>query len=214
MKFEEYKKINELTFDFLSDRYKIKMENLNQINPLVQKFGTDLSKRNNPLLLEIGVGSGSILKYFFRGGFRTWGIDLSSKMIKIAKINSPETYLIHSDFLDYNFNKTNFSGIFADSVLHLFPKKKMKEVFEKIYSLLEDKGYFYFSIPVFDKSSEEIIKRGEDKPFLEFRAKYRQEEIKEIINQTKFSLLEQSIMSFIDSKNNNQSRLNILSKKC
>jgi len=157
----DYSKINERTFDFLAERYRKVGDKLINSGPLTRIFSQYISGNFiAPSVLEIGVGSGNMLKYFSELCFRTIAIDISSKMIEVAKIKSLSTDFIHSDFLSYNFLGKRFSGIFADSVLHLFPRDKIEKVFDKVYSLLENRGCLYVSIPLFKRSEEELINRG------------------------------------------------------
>ena len=207
----DYSRINEEAFDFLADSYRRKSGKM--INPefLVEKFSQYLSDTfSNPNVLEIGVGSGDILRYFSERGFRTTAIDISSRMIEVAGRKSPNTTYIHSDFLEHNFDNRRFSGIFANSVLHLFPKRRTREAFDKIYSILKEGGFFYLSIPLFNESREEVIKRGDDDYVQEFRTRYIEKDFTGLFNNSAFGLLEKSITEFVDSKGNSLSRLNAL----
>ncbi len=207
-----YTTINERAFDFLAGRYRERMvESVNQ-NRLVNGFSQCiLDNFSNPKVLKIGVGSGDMLRYFSKLSIKTTAIDISSKMIEVAKRKSQMIDFIYSDFISYNFCEERFPGVFADSVLHLFPRDKIEEVFDKVYSILENKGSFYISIPLFDKSKEEIIERGEeDNRVPEFRERYTERDFNLLLINTKFGLLEKSITDFEDSKGNSLSKLNAL----
>ncbi|PJE81697.1 hypothetical protein COU58_01085 [Candidatus Pacearchaeota archaeon CG10_big_fil_rev_8_21_14_0_10_32_42] len=206
MKKPEYSQINEGAFDFLAERYGKK----NSSNLNYKKFSRLIQDNfDNHSILEIGVGSGDAVKYFSGKKFKTTGIDISSKIIEVAREKSPNTQFIHSDFLKYNFDNQTFSGVFANSVLQLFSRQKIPEVFEKIYSILEKEEIFYLSIPLFEKSKEEIIQRGEKtNEILEFRVRYSKKEFNQIIFNSTFNLLEQSLTKFRDSQGNILNRLN------
>jgi len=212
----DYAKINEAAFDFLAERYERISNEQAELSNLAEKCTQYLLDNfSNPSVLEIGVGSGDRIRYFSEIGFRTMAVDISSKMIEIAKIESPNTHFIHSDFLNYNFGNEKFSGVFSDSVLHLFPINKIKMFINKTYSILKNNGYFYFSIPLFDEFKEEIIRRGKKEDgILEFRTKYTLDDLTYILRKTEFDLLEKVVVGFTDSKDNNLSRLNALLIKC
>lgn len=213
MKNTNYAEINERAFDFLAERYAKKEEKPQ--SKLVENFSEYLINNfANPSVLEIGCGSGFMLRYFSERGFKTTAIDISSKIIRVARINSPSTYFIYSDFLSYNFKYERFSGVYANNVLHLFSSDKIRDVFDKLYYLLENNGLLYFSIPIFNEFGEEIIKRGEKDDFiLEYRTRYTREEIGQILRNSRFRTVEKTVTEFEDSKRNHLSRLNVLLTK-
>lgn len=209
----DYSKTNERAFDFLVERYA-ERRNRRIINydTLSEKFSQYLVKNySRPSVLEIGIGSGLRLRSFSELEFKITAIDISSKMIDEAK-KVCNARFIHSNFLDYNFGREKFTGIFADSVLHLFQKDRIEYVFEKVHSILEYRGYFYFSIPLFNKTEEEIVERGEDDKgkVFEFRVHYTENDFDFILSNLRFKLLERTLTDFKDSKGNNLSRLNVL----
>lgn len=210
-----YAELNEDAFDFLAERYAQRENKSNSFNLLVEEFSRHLIDNfQNPHILEIGCGSGFMLRYFSERGLKITAIDISSKIISVAKMKSSNTHYIHSDFLSYNFCNRKFSGVFASNILHLFPASEIKKVFDKIYSLSEERGVLYFSIPLFDKFGEEIVRRGEEgNSVLEFRVKHTKESIASVLRNSRFKTIEKTVTEFEDSKRNHLSRLNVLLTK-
>ena len=205
----DYTTINERAFDFLADRYARRKNELNNLDPLVEMFFQYiLANFSNPSVLEMGVGSGDMLKYFSEC-FKTTAIDISSKMIEVAKRKAPSTAYLHSDFLKYDFSDKKFSGVFSGSVLHLFPREQIDKVLDKIYSILEEQGAFYLSVPLFNEFKEEIIKRG-DNFVLEYRIRYTEEKFNKVLTSSRLNLMEKSVTKFMDSQRNTLSKLNML----
>jgi len=215
MKDIEYEEINERAFDFLAVRYAEKENELYHHNSLIERFSQYLQTNfNNPSILEIGPGSGFMLNHFSEKRFKTTAIDISSKIIEISRRKFSHINYVHSDFLRYNFSNEKFSGIFANSVLHLFQREKIEMAFDKIYTILEDSGCFYFSIPLFDEFKEEVIKRGaKEDSVLEYRTRYTKEELTNILSDSRFNLIEESETRFIDSQGKTLSKSNGLLTK-
>lgn len=212
MKFEEYKKINEFAFDNLSIKYKerrqnlqIKLEKLFLINEFVEYL---LINFGSPTILEIGPGSGVALEKFQNSGIDTTALDISSKMIEISKKYSPKAKFIHSDFLNHNFEVNSFSGIFAKSVFHLFPKNKIKDVFNQSYLILKENGILYISFPIFSEAKENyILRTTSTNLFQEYRSYYTEKELNDNISKSPFKLYKKLVNLMKDS--NDESFLNL-----
>ena len=105
-------------------------------------------------VLEIGIGTGRLAVKVAGSCQHLTGIDISSKTIERAKENLCR-YLnisfICDDFLNHHFNEF-FDVIYSSLTMMHFKEKQL--VYEKINSLLNDKGLFCLSI---DKSQSEWI---------------------------------------------------------
>lgn len=110
-------------------------------------------------LLELGCGTGTILKYF-SNDFKLTGLDLSQEMLTIAQQKIPEAHLHQGDMSDFNLN-TKFDVILCifDSINHLNDFSKWKSLFEKSAEHLETNGLLIFDINTIGK-----IKRLIDQP--------------------------------------------------
>jgi len=111
-------------------------------------------------VLEIGVGTGRLALKIIPLCKEFVGIDLSQKTIERAAHNLSHyrnAELICSDFMTYDFC-TSFDVIYS-SLTFMHIKEKQKSI-NKVYSLLNSKGYFVLSI---DKNQSEYIDYGERK---------------------------------------------------
>src|ERR1043166_1018268 len=86
-------------------------------------------------VLDIGVGSGLNLRMFDAERYKTYGIDISDKLIGEAKKESPNTLYYHGDFLEYRLSR-KFHGIMAKAFIHLFPEEIAREMLQKMYDNL------------------------------------------------------------------------------
>lgn len=97
-------------------------------------------------LLELGCGTGTILKEFV-GDFELTGLDLSSEMLAIARQKVPEANLHQGDMSDFNLDK-KFDVILCvfDSINHLKDFTEWQSLFNKAAEHLEPNGLLLFDI--------------------------------------------------------------------
>lgn len=122
----------------------IKARNNSIVNKPIIDFADRINTNGN--ILDIGCGTGlPIDKYFSERNFSIIGIDASDKMLEIAKSNEiKNTQFFLSDFFNFDSNE-RFDGIIAwDSLFH-FPKQRQKDIYSKVYSLLNPGGFFLFT---------------------------------------------------------------------
>lgn len=120
-----------------------KIRNQSFVSKLVMDFADKIIPQGK--VLDIGCGSGYLSKYLSERAFQITGIDVSEKMIEIAKSqNIPHAGFVVSDFFDF-LSTAKFDGIIAwDSFFH-FPKKKQEVIYYKAESLLNSGGYLLFT---------------------------------------------------------------------
>ncbi len=122
-----------------------------KINRFFELF--PIKKRDN--VLDVGTGTGILIPYIMkrlRGG-KLFAIDISSKMIEIARerYKNPNITFILGDVEDYNFGPLSFNKIICYSVFpHFFDQQK---VVDKFFSLLSPGG----SLSIFHSASREYI---------------------------------------------------------
>lgn len=95
-------------------------------------------------VLDLGCDYGENCAAFKRLGAATvTGVDISEKMLAVAKSNYTELDFIHADMSDLSFIKDKFDVVFSSLAVHYI------EVFpsfvKSVYNLLNPKGYFIFS---------------------------------------------------------------------
>lgn len=154
---ESNKKAYDLTAREYSERRSIHEKNNKQITSrflglLMERFPG--RKPSDLSVLDVGVGSGLDLQIFSEKGLKTYGIDISSEMIEVAKQVSPESVYYCGNFLERDFKQQKFSAVYAQAFIHLFPKETARKVLEKMLSLLEPEGLIHFSTTVHEKGLE------------------------------------------------------------
>lgn len=86
-----------------------------------KKFASLFKKGSK--ILDIGCGSGLKSRAIIDKGLKVVGIDISEKMIKLARKNAPEGIFQVMDMEGITF-KGKFDGVFAQACLLHVPKKE------------------------------------------------------------------------------------------
>ncbi|MEN2416009.1 class I SAM-dependent DNA methyltransferase [Flavobacterium mesophilum] len=139
----ENSSLNKNSYNKIADRWK-EIRNNSALNKPILDFLEKVKPNGN--ILDIGCGTGlPIAKYFSEENHFVTGIDISEKMIEIAKSREIKNAAFYvSDFFDFKTSE-KFEGIIAwDSLFH-FPKERQKEIYSTIYDLLLPGGYFLFT---------------------------------------------------------------------
>ena len=113
-------------------------------------------------LLEIGCGSGALLKTF-ENNFKIFGIDYSNRMLNVAKIAIPKGRFKFLQANEIKYKPSFLNVIIIYSALQYFPNLKyFKEVLFKVKRQLKRNGILYIG---------EIIERNNQLNFNKFRKK-------------------------------------------
>jgi predicted TPR repeat methyltransferase len=105
-----------------------------------------VSKPDAIKVLELGCGTGSILKHL-QDSYEVSGLDLSNKMLSIARKKVPRAKLWHQDMVDFQIDE-RFDTILCvfDSINHVQRFSDWKRVFARVRQHLSPGGCFIFDI--------------------------------------------------------------------
>jgi cyclopropane fatty-acyl-phospholipid synthase-like methyltransferase len=105
-----------------------------------------VAKPNARKVLELGCGTGSILKRL-QGSYEVSGLDLSSKMLSIARKKVPNAKLSQQDMVDFKIDE-RFDAVVCvfDSINHVRRFSDWKRVFARVHQHLSPGGCFIFDI--------------------------------------------------------------------
>jgi len=97
-------------------------------------------------VLELGCGTGSILK-FLQGDYEVYGLDISEKMLSIARKKVPRAKLFRQDMVNFRIDD-RFDVVLCvfDSINHLRRFSHWKKVFARVRRQLLPGGCFIFDI--------------------------------------------------------------------
>ncbi len=104
---------------------------------IIDKFISMLN--SNSKVLDIGCGTGYVTNYLKESGLAPIGIDISSEMLRIAKLKYPQIDFreLSASDITKEFSENEFDGVMAFYVLFYIPKRELDEVIIKIRSILK-----------------------------------------------------------------------------
>ena len=127
------------------------IENIDQdYKRQVEEFS---SKVESGKILDAGCGAGRDTAFLTTRGFRVVGVDLSEKMLELAREKQGEYRKM--DLRDLRFDENQFDGVLSNQSLIFLPKDDMKEAIKEISRVLKPKGYQFLGL----KKGEGTYKR-------------------------------------------------------
>lgn len=101
----------------------------------------NLSLKLNSLILDIGCGAGKpIDEFLVKHGHRVIGIDVSKKMIGLARKNVPEGNFEVKDMAELKEGEYSVDAVVSFYAIFHIPRKQHKALFQKIHSFLPRRG--------------------------------------------------------------------------
>jgi ubiquinone/menaquinone biosynthesis C-methylase UbiE len=97
-------------------------------------------------ILDVGCGSGRDAKVFCDHGFTVTGVDLSGKLLEIAKTIAPKATFIKQDFRELQFQENSFDGIWACASLLHITHDDLSVVLKKLLLFLKPNGTFMMTV--------------------------------------------------------------------
>jgi len=98
------------------------------------------------IILDAGCGPGRDSKFFISQGFQVIGIDLSEKLLEIAKKNVPEAKFYKQDLRNIEFPDNTFDGIWANGSLHHLKYKNIPFILESFHTILKPQGILFINV--------------------------------------------------------------------
>jgi ubiquinone/menaquinone biosynthesis C-methylase UbiE len=95
-------------------------------------------------ILDVGCGSGYGARYLVEKGYSVIGVDISEKMLEIAKKNVPEAEFIEADMTKLTFPDNSFDGIVSLYAIFHVSREKHKTLFQDLHRMLKKKGILFF----------------------------------------------------------------------
>lgn len=194
---KNYIEINRTSYDIVAEEYKEKYKNnsgANKFYEILQEFVLSKKNKDNPKMLEIGPGTGTLLKLFEEKNFRTTAVELSKNMASLACEASNNSVIINGNILDINFMPKQFDFILAMAVIHNFPENDLIKLLDKIKLWLKDDGCF-----ILDTTNNPITEAGffekEDynNNVIRYRRKWKKEDLEMFMQQQGFIIHDSTI---------------------
>ena len=136
-------------------------------------------------ILDVGCGTGlPTLRFLIKKKHKVIGIDISKKMIYLAKRNVPKAKFRIMSLYNLKFKPKQFDAIVSlFSLIHI-EKNKILNIFKKFRAILNDKGLILFS-----------VNKGQKEGYIEAFGKkiyftsYNEREIKDILKKSRFEVI-------------------------
>ncbi|MBB6238024.1 2-polyprenyl-3-methyl-5-hydroxy-6-metoxy-1,4-benzoquinol methylase [Pedobacter sp. AK013] len=142
-------------FDKSAKIYQEKFMDVSLYNEAFKVFFDNITT-NNASVLDIACGPGNITKYLLdnRPDYRILGIDLSSKMLKLAKINNPKAQFQLMDCREIDTIGAKFNGITCGFCLPYLTQQEAINLIANVSKLLKPNGIFYLSTMEEDENNK------------------------------------------------------------
>lgn len=116
--------------------------------------------KRNSKVLEIGCGSGALLKYF-KNNNKIYGVDFSKELLEISKKAIPKGNFFLGDANKIKFSKNFFDAVLMQSCIQYFPSDRyFKDVVDRCNFILKPKSSLFIG---------EIVDRDKLKKFTQYR---------------------------------------------
>jgi 2-polyprenyl-3-methyl-5-hydroxy-6-metoxy-1,4-benzoquinol methylase len=185
------------TYDKVASEYEERIViNRQTIETVLPRLMGWIKKKEKAL--DIGCAVGLHMKMLENLGFNVTGIDVSDEMVKYAKKRNPFSRVILGDFLDVDFGE-KYDLIWALAFIHLYPKKEISKILDKINFLLEEGGICLLTTTKAEKSEEGFFeKKDYNKKVKRFRKFWTKEELEKELRNS-FEILD--YFERVDGKN-------------
>lgn len=144
------------------------------------------------VVLDIGCGGGTTTRFLLDNGMRVVGMDLSEKMIEVARRQAPEAEFFVGDLRDIEKREGVFDGVLAQAVLLHIPKAEISESLRKLVSKLKNGGHMCIFVKERRPNGpeEEIEERTSyGKTFQRFFSYFTTEEPRELLAGVKMDVV-------------------------
>jgi len=131
------------TYNLSANNYEKKFMDLHLYKDTLEFFSLLIRPSSN--VLDLACGPGNVAKFLLerKPQLNIKGIDLSEKMIKLAKSNVPNAEFYIQDIRDLNFVSRQFDVIISSFCLPYLYDDEAKEFIFKISKIIVDDGYIY-----------------------------------------------------------------------
>lgn len=97
-------------------------------------------------VLDVGCASGVKSRYLIDHGIKVTGIDISEKLLEIARREVPEGEFKVLSMIDLDTMQETFDGVFAQASLLHIPRKDAGEIVNKMVRRLVPNGLLYLAV--------------------------------------------------------------------
>jgi len=131
-------KLVEDSYDKISKIYHDAQDHA-KYNDELEKFSSMLP--SNSTVLDVGTGSGiPTVKYLTEKDYKVIGVDVSEKMLDLAKENVPEATFFQKNMLTLDFPDETFNGLICIDTLWHIPRSNHFFIYLNFRRMMKDNG--------------------------------------------------------------------------
>lgn len=98
-------------------------------------------------MLDLGCGTGVLCSIMQKHGIKTYGMDLSEGMIKMAKEKYPEIPFDQGNMITWKPGESyDLVTSTCDALNHILDPDEVRKVFQNVYTYVNQSGYFLFDL--------------------------------------------------------------------
>ena len=131
------------TYNAIANHYAVQMDAYTPVNDR-ELFLSYLHPHSR--VLDVGCAAGRDSMFFTKHGHMTTGIDLSEKLLAIARKKAPALTFLHDDIRKKMFADESFDAVWACAVLLHLTRKEIPTVLKIFYAMLVIDGLCIFAL--------------------------------------------------------------------
>ena len=190
----EYILHNQKVYDSLALEYAKRMSTKSQDEEEISTMASyilDFYLGKGNRFLELGPGTGQILKYMSKNGFDTTGIELSNNMAHLALSNSEDSNIINNNALECDFHDQSFDLIYASAIIHLFTYADASFLIKQIRNWLSEDGLLFINTTTHRVNYEGFISKYDyqDGSCFRFRRLWKEQTFIDFILNNGFEII-------------------------
>jgi len=173
------------TYDRIANKYASKIRNFAPEKER-ERFISFLPKGGH--ILDLGCAAGRDSIYFSSRGFHAVGVDLSKKLLAIARKIAPNLTFLHRDIRHLKLPDSSFDGIWACAVLLHLKRKEVLGVLKNCYKKLKPGGTLFVLVKKGDGEADvsEKLSSGESRHFVY----YQSDEVQKMLEDAGLSVID------------------------
>ena len=143
----------EAAYDSVATEYADKFFHELEAKPLDRKFLDLFSARTakSGRVCEVGCGPGEVAAYLARSGVNVYGIDISGKMIEVARGLSPAIHFERGNMLSLSSEDNSLAGIVGFYAIVNLSQLEIEKAFAEFYRTLQKGAPLLLSFHVGDE---------------------------------------------------------------
>ena len=138
----------EESYDKMGEMYHNSRNN-EKFNRELEQFSELLPSSGQVLDAGCGVGRPTS-EYLVKKGFKVTGVDISKKMVELAKENIPEARFLQKNILALDFANDSFDGIICVYTLWHIPRISHPSIIQNFHRMLKNDGILVLNTGIYE----------------------------------------------------------------